>query len=399
MRDSICLPKGYEVSKKAVRILVVDDEKDSCLLLSQVLEKKGYLVYPATSGKEGLAILKKCKIDLVITDLKMPEMDGIEFMKEANKLKSGTPFIMMTAYGEIETYLDAINLGAFDYLNKPMEISDVRTCVEKALSLSPLESELRKHKALISALEKQNQNLKTELEKLIKNAGSGSDKESENNKIIFGSIAHDLKGEFLHIARSIKELRELVEPTQEIQEDFDLIDRSIGYSHLLLRRLLDYLNIGRPQLKNIKIIEVMKKAEFLAKPRLPDNIQLEIITNQETEDAEVSCDFEQLTGVLVELINNSVNALRENSGKIELIFDENNDNVFVSVRDNGPGISKKTRKDLFKQQVPSKKGLGLGLFLCNKIIDEFNGKLKVTSSFRKGTTFTIKLPKITKEEE
>lgn len=119
--------------KSAPHILVVDDEKDTCLLLSQVLEKEGYIVDTATSGREALSILKKKKINLVITDLKMPEMDGLEFLREARKLKSKVKFIMMTAYGEIETYLDAINLGAFDYLNKPMEISDVRNAVKKAL--------------------------------------------------------------------------------------------------------------------------------------------------------------------------------------------------------------------------------------------------------------------------
>lgn len=121
------------MAKNTQHILVVDDEKDTCLLLSQVLEKEGYDVDTASSGKEALSILKKKKINLVITDLKMPEMDGLTFLREARKLKSKAKFIMMTAYGEIETYLDAINLGAFDYLNKPMEISDVRIAVKKAL--------------------------------------------------------------------------------------------------------------------------------------------------------------------------------------------------------------------------------------------------------------------------
>ena len=119
--------------KKAPHILVVDDEKDTCLLLSQVLEKEGYAVDTANSGSEALSILRKKKINLVITDLKMPEMDGLTLIREARKLKFDTKFIMMTAYGEIETYLDAINMGAFDYLNKPMEISDVRNVVKKAL--------------------------------------------------------------------------------------------------------------------------------------------------------------------------------------------------------------------------------------------------------------------------
>lgn len=119
--------------KNPSHILVVDDEKDTCLLLSQVLEKEGYIVDTANTGMEALNILKKKKINLVITDLKMPEMDGLSLIREARKLKTRAKFIMMTAYGEIETYLDAINMGAFDYLNKPMEISDVRKAVKKAL--------------------------------------------------------------------------------------------------------------------------------------------------------------------------------------------------------------------------------------------------------------------------
>jgi len=125
--------KRSPVAKNAPHVLVVDDEKDTCLLLSQILEKEGYVVDSANSGMEALDILKKKKINLVITDLKMPEMDGLTLIREARKLKSKTKFIMMTAYGEIETYLDAINMGAFDYLNKPMEISDLRNAVKKAL--------------------------------------------------------------------------------------------------------------------------------------------------------------------------------------------------------------------------------------------------------------------------
>jgi two-component system response regulator (stage 0 sporulation protein F) len=123
------------VSKNAAHILVVDDEKDTCLLLGQVLEKEGYIVDSANSGVEALNILKNKKISLVITDLKMPEMDGLALIREARKLKTKTKFIMMTAFGEIETYLDAINIGAFDYLNKPMEINDIRKAVKKALQV------------------------------------------------------------------------------------------------------------------------------------------------------------------------------------------------------------------------------------------------------------------------
>lgn len=123
------------MSSNSANILVVDDEKDTCLLLRQVLEKEGYVVDSANSGAEALNILRKKKVNLVITDLNMPEMDGLSLIREARKLKTNTKFIMMTAYGEIETYLDAINMGVFDYLNKPMEISDIRNAVKKALQV------------------------------------------------------------------------------------------------------------------------------------------------------------------------------------------------------------------------------------------------------------------------
>ncbi len=118
---------------KKRKVLVVDDEADTCLLLTKVLTKEGHDVSTASDGIEALRVIDREEIDLIITDMKMPNMDGISFLKAAKKALPDVKVIIMTAYGGVESYLDAMNLGAFEYLNKPFEINELLTIVNKAL--------------------------------------------------------------------------------------------------------------------------------------------------------------------------------------------------------------------------------------------------------------------------
>ncbi|MGL5513197.1 MAG: response regulator, partial [Sporomusa sp.] len=107
-------------------ILIVDDEDSVRKLLSAVLQREGYHVVCAGSGEEALS---KCKIiqpDLIIMDIRMPNIDGITAFKEMRKLYENITVILMTAYAAIETAIEAIKLGAFDYLIKPFDIEEVK---------------------------------------------------------------------------------------------------------------------------------------------------------------------------------------------------------------------------------------------------------------------------------
>ena len=114
-------------------ILVVDDEENALEGLSKILTKEGYAVETAANGKEAMDFIKRASFDLVITDMRMPLMDGFEVLRELKKLDENIGVIMITAYGEIESYLEAMNLGAYEYINKPVRVNELKRVITKIL--------------------------------------------------------------------------------------------------------------------------------------------------------------------------------------------------------------------------------------------------------------------------
>ena len=115
------------------KLLVVDDEDLFRNSLVKLLTMEGYSVLSASDGNEALGLIKENKFQLVITDLKMPGMNGMEIMREIQRLSPDTKVVIITAHGEWNTYLEAMERGAFEYLNKPINKADLFYAVKKAL--------------------------------------------------------------------------------------------------------------------------------------------------------------------------------------------------------------------------------------------------------------------------
>jgi DNA-binding NtrC family response regulator len=117
----------------AAKILVIDDEEIVCLSCQRILSEEGYDVYTRLSGPEGLRLIAEEPFDLVIVDLKMPGMDGIEVLQAIKRDYPQIPVIMMTGYATVESAVEAMKSGAFDYLPKPFTPDEVAVVVKKAL--------------------------------------------------------------------------------------------------------------------------------------------------------------------------------------------------------------------------------------------------------------------------
>jgi two-component system response regulator (stage 0 sporulation protein F) len=117
-----------------MKILVVDDEEGARELFNTILTDEGYEVALANSGEDALGLFKSNPYNLVITDIKMPVMDGLQLLQEIRKMGSKTDVIMVTAYGEVESYLKAMSLGAAEYINKPIRIKELKRIVHKVLT-------------------------------------------------------------------------------------------------------------------------------------------------------------------------------------------------------------------------------------------------------------------------
>lgn len=123
------------------KILIVDDDAAHRKMLTAVLSNEGYDVYEAADGKKAVSAIDESFYDLIIMDIKMKEMDGIEALKQIKQLSPQIPIVMMTAFSSVDTAVDALKSGAFDYLTKPIDIEEVKIIVKKTIKYRRLEQE------------------------------------------------------------------------------------------------------------------------------------------------------------------------------------------------------------------------------------------------------------------
>ncbi|MBC7105935.1 MAG: sigma-54-dependent Fis family transcriptional regulator, partial [Firmicutes bacterium] len=135
----------------AAKIVIIDDEEHMCWALERAMRQEGYQAFAATGGRQGLELVRREAPSLVLLDLKMPEMDGLEVLRRLREMSPRLPVIMITAYGTIETAIEAMKLGAVDYITKPFDLDELKIVVRKALELSHLITEVTFLRAELAA--------------------------------------------------------------------------------------------------------------------------------------------------------------------------------------------------------------------------------------------------------
>jgi two-component system response regulator AtoC len=125
-------------------ILIVDDDEVMQQTLSDVLKKRGYEIFSVGSGNGALSVIKKNVIDLVLLDMRLPDVDGIEVLKKIKELDTEILVIMMTAYSDVQTAVSAMKSGAYHYINKPFELEELKLLIEKGLETKSLINEVRR---------------------------------------------------------------------------------------------------------------------------------------------------------------------------------------------------------------------------------------------------------------
>ena len=137
---------------KKKNVLIVDDDRDVLRMLEQLLSELEYHPYTALNGEEALKIIDKNPIDVVVSDLVMPEMNGMELLKRVKSRKGDVPFVMITGHPTIETAVEAIKKGAYDYLTKPFQVEEVQIKIDRALEKRGLHKSLKWANGTILAL-------------------------------------------------------------------------------------------------------------------------------------------------------------------------------------------------------------------------------------------------------
>lgn len=113
------------------KLLIVDDDVDIVRIVSTMLQGQGWQVLTAPNGEEALRVVREQRPDLALLDIMMPRMNGIEVLREARSIAPGMRIIMITAYGDIESYLESMDLGACEYINKPFETTELLALIHR----------------------------------------------------------------------------------------------------------------------------------------------------------------------------------------------------------------------------------------------------------------------------
>ncbi len=123
-------------------VLIIDDDIKLCHVLSIVINKAGYTTYTANDGRAGIEMFHKESPAVVVLDLRMSGMDGIEVLKQIKKISSETPVIIITAYSRVQSAVEAIKLGAYDYLSKPFDNDEIVITVQRAIKERAMQQEI-----------------------------------------------------------------------------------------------------------------------------------------------------------------------------------------------------------------------------------------------------------------
>ena len=363
-------------------ILVIDDEesiRDSC---SQIIAKEGHLPDSAENGAEGLEKIKVAHPDMVLVDLKMPGKNGIEVLEEIQAIDSTVIPVVITGYGTVESAVEAIKKGAFDFIQKPFTPEELRMTIRRGLE----------RRRLI---------LETEMLRREK-------KIMEENFITL--VSHQMKSPVVAILQYFEVI--LAGMAGEVEKrQAHMIRRSSERLHGLLNLINDWLDIARMnkgiiagKLRPLAIKDLVEKLiAFFEPTALEDQIFLSL--ESASKDFLVQGDMETLEQVFSNLISNAVNYNRP-GGSVTVIIKDEEESVIVEVQDTGIGIAEEHLPLIFDQfyRVDRKEGqktksTGLGLSIAKKIVAAHGGSIQVVSELGKGSSFSVTLPKARAEND
>jgi len=373
-------------SPLSAKILVVDDEAALKTALCNGLKDKGYEVVGFTSGKDAIAALRIDKFDVLLTDLMMPEVDGIALLREALKIDADLVAIVLTGEGTIATAVEAMKLGAVDYVLKPFKLGVLVPSISRALAMRRLRLE------------------KTELEGRLRERTLDLEIANRELKTANGeleafaySVAHDLGAPL----RAIQSLGRIVvdDYAAQLPSEAQGFMTQILTSAERMKRMMDDLlrlsRISQSQLSKQKI-----ELSTLVKDVLAD-----LRGEYESRSVEVrlgqlpDCvgDAALLKQVFVNLLSNAFKFTRgKPQAVVEIGYEEQGDKKVYFVRDNGAGFDMKNAPRLFGvfQRLHGEKefeGTGVGLSIVRRIVERHDGRIWADAMAGQGATFYFTL--------
>lgn len=415
------VPLAMEGEKE--RILVVDDSATVRRMFAKCLEYQ-YECFEAESVQDALVVLRQKEFALVITDIIMPGMSGIELLRKIIETYPTTAVIVVSGVDRPQRALDAVRLGAFDYLIKPCDLDVLELTVERALERRTLLNNAQRYKADLEARNNELVSGKAQLERLQEQIVH-SEKMASLGQLAAG-VAHELNNPVGFIYGNLDTLRNTVEELKELVDFYESIDVSdeTAAAAASLKDRIDYpASMGdlysiisdcregaeriRDIVQNLRTFSRLDEAEF-KKSDIHEGIDstIRLLSQYFTVDnislhrdygdiPQVEAFGGQINQVWMNLLVNAAQSVSAKGGEVRVTTYTENEFVIVSVSDTGTGIAPEHLSrifDPFYTTKPVGDGTGLGLSISFGIVKRHNGTITVKTEVNEGTTFTVKLP-------
>ncbi|MGD2186613.1 MAG: hybrid sensor histidine kinase/response regulator [Desulfobacterales bacterium] len=375
-----------EIKKK---ILLVDDEQDIRDVLHLPLSDLGYEVIEAEDGDEALRIFLEVQPPIVLTDIKMPNMDGIELLRKIKQENPETEVVMITGHGDMDLAIKSLKYEATDFITKPINVNVLEIALQRVRDRIVTRQQLREYTESLEKLLRE----KTELQDHLSSLG-----------LMITSISHGIKGLLTGLDGGMYILeRGFVEKNQvEITDGWKVVKQMV---ERIRKMVLDILYYAKERDLRWERIGALSFAEEIAKVVGP-KLQSEAIALETSFDSKIG-EFEINAGyvhsALLNIIDNAMDACVKDKSKqkhkITLKVRQDKRYIIFDIADNGIGMDSETSTKIFTPffSLKGEKGTGLGLFISNKIIEEHGGEIIVKSQLGRGSLFRIKIPKLQSE--
>jgi len=373
----------------AQKILLVDDEEGIRKVLSISLSDAGYVVFTAESGEEALHIFQEQKPPIVLTDIKMPGMDGIDLLKKIKEENPDAEVIMITGHGDMDLAIQSLKFEATDFITKPINDDALEIALRRANEKILLKGKIREYTENLEKLVEEKAQKLVEAERL---AAVGQ---------TVAGLAHAIKNITGGLTGGIFVLEKGIELDNKkyLRQGSEMVEGNVSKIKNMAMDLLNYAKDREPEYKLCDPNKPVKEVFDLMVSRARDHgVSLEMDLDDNLP--EIWFDEEGIHRTLLNVVTNAIDACTEvsyskNKGEVTLRSRTPQGwAVEYQVVDNGCGMDEETRAKIFHSFFSTKgsRGTGLGLMITKKIIDEHEGVIEVESEVGKGTKFFIRLP-------
>lgn len=353
------------------RILIVDDEDASRSLCQAFLESDGYTVETCDSAKAALNSLSINRFDLVLTDLSLGDMDGVELVRQVKYHHPATDVIIMTAFGSVSSAVESMKSGAYDYITKPFPRDLLRATVRRALENHNLKREISK--------------MQGELLKKDRLAAVGA---------MAGAIAHRMRNPLSIIQMCAQYLEGKLISNQEYLQVLGAIEEKVKTLERLTRDFVEYSRASRIRKSPEQLEKLADEVLRNIAPRC--QIQgVEMVRRYRTGLPTIQVDADLIREVLTNIIDNALEAMR-GPGKILVAIEPDRflQALWLTVTNTGSVLPRELQEKIFEPFFTTKEtGMGLGLAIVRQVVDGHGGRIQAAGDPKTNTTtFRIFLP-------